>query len=1362
MKALNILYENYEQLQKEILAEEFNEQDGLFVRIHVSNSDKIAAVELAKKVREVLPTAKIIGCSTSGVIYDGEIYEDGVLISILQFESVEITSSVFEIEKQGETDFAKNKIMADMSNKDVSIAFMFFSDQSLQVGDLLADISGNYEDITLLGGVSGFIKGDDIYSFVFDEDKYIENGAATCYIENRYVLAYANVVTGHDAISDVHKITKVDKNIIKEIDNQDAKEWVKKNLGISGFKPNLTIEEIAKVDELINYPFMPENYGESGRFVRYDSKADNISHLGAGFFKDGDEFRVGYFNILKSVEEWQVVCADLQKISAQCLFVYDCILRRTYLNDLAKWELGLFKNCGISGAFLLGEIGQKSSKPYFYHGACSLFTFAQEEEYLDINISNFENLSKLYEEQSEHIEKIIENKEGSKLPLIVAEIEKRYKKRYLAESSTDIKTMVDYLKVEKDNESNNVCLIDIKPVNSEVDAGRFFEKIYETVLGIVKENTKKESVHFYAFDDKSFFFVMDKQTKKETLLEISSLMLAELKSTFNYAWSSNIVINIAVATQEMNISDLVEQAERTKFKSFEEEIIICDNYQTDAENIQKEFEIVALLKEIIKINSVEPYFQGIYDNRNNRFYCYEALMRLKTPEGKILFPGEFMEISKKYNLYRELSLCMVLKVLEIFEKRDEIVTVNISMLDILSKEFETKIFNKLESMKNAKNIVFELVETEQFDDRDALQKYIRRAKNCGSRIAVDDFGSGYSNFIEIGNLDIDFIKLNGSLTELLGTDTSYDNILESISYMGKKMQVELIAECVETSAMQRKIVSSGIRFSQGYLFSKPMPIEVFDEVSRKNPKETKKNSSSLGKSEAEQFFGNSSKLKKEKLVMGLGGVIATTLAIILIFFFAINNNVRVQEMNDTFLEELATSMTDKVSAKMNDAKALLLTFEATMTSEMQTEQDKLMMLRESQNIDNFDNTYISFDGVTAIDGNGNLLDADISEVYDIGKEGEVTVLSPMIEKSTGREFFMITTPLYQQGEKTAQLYGLYYTDEFSSVLDLKVFGGEAFFHICEVNGTPIVISGSSNNLFKGENMYSFIDSLDMRNEHTSKSVQVDMENGETVLLKYAAGNTERTAVMLPIPDTDWCLVSIVLDSVTNTMANSINVNTVLFALIVIAIFGVYIFVTVIIHSRNNKGLIKALESSYSLANSLQASIETDALTRTYSRAAATEKIAEAIKRRKGKKRTQALLILDIDNFNMINDKYGFEAGDLCLQEFVGAIKSRLRNGDIMGRLGGDEFVVLLENLKDKRQAKELIQKIFTSAANVKIQNLEFEKISISVGAYILPETANEYEEANARANKALLEAKITGKNKFVIFKSNKKNEEEEV
>ncbi len=1358
MRSINILYQDKNQVEEYFHSFPLNQGENCLVRIHSAFVEQEESVRIAKEVKACLPKSQIIGCATSGNALAGEILDKSVLISIIQFEYGQFKSHMFTLKRENDQELI-DEFVEYAYDYDAAMSFIFFGNVETRVTQIIENLHQKLPEIAFVGGVAGYLGEDGLpVSYVFNDEKAMVEGYICALIKRDFVLAYTSVVNGHPAISDVHTLTKVEGSYVIEIDHEDAVTWLNKRLGIQDLHENNDWESNVSTDILLRFPIVLEDGKGATRFFQYDATTNRIS-LYFSQLSQGIKFRIGYLSSLSSVEQWQEVHQELQTISTEVVTGYSCLFRKLFADNISKWEVNAFKGTNFSGSYLLGEVGTKGGSSNVLNGSCSIVTLAEKESYINFNLDAFSSIEGLFNENDElitQIEKVQETLDGSSDDSVLKslmDVENRMKNRISYGNKLGLKSTTQFLLEQEEDQEKYICFIQVENVSQLIQkhGSQAYDELFryniENIQYVIAEEYPRFNFNLYMYDDTSIYFTIERNLSPERFIRVAQTIFNAIEKTdFIIPYENRFVITV----KGMKIHNLKKHAKYLAQMS--QPLFYVEEMKESAnQEINEDFKMVKIIKSAIDNNEILPYFQGIHDNLSNTFYCYEALMRIRDEDGKILFPGDFMEISKKYDLYLQLSEVMVMKVLDLFGDRDEIITLNISYYDVISEEFMVKLFKKLDSMKRPGHFIFEIVETERVENPEILRDFIHRVKQYGIKVAVDDFGAGYSNFIEIGNLDIDFIKINGSLTQLLGTDVSYEQILESISYMGKKMEVKLIAEFVETASMQKRLVGCGVHYSQGYLFSKPMSLDEMYIVSAENIQKQKEQHNKID-TELNEFTFNSEQVRKNNILMYWGGVFIAMFVAIGIFVFADQSANSVKDMSDSFLVEISTGMVDKVAVVVDDSRSNLRLSSIAISQVIEDEQLLSETLQQLQELSTFSDMYISIDGSPAINGNNEVLSVDVSDYYGKVDGNEVYIHSPMIESITQRSILLLSTNVYDEtGTKVGEAIAKNYLDEFSQVLDLKSFGGEAYFHLCEVDGTALVLSGSSDNLYKDGDMYSFIGTLDIQNGHTVESIREDMEEGNSVLLNYFVNGQERSAVMIRVPGTDWCIVSIVLAEVNEAMTSTITNNILIFAIGLAIVFFSYFAINIHFSNQNRKDLMKALESSYFLTNSLQKSMETDTLTRTYSRATAVEKITDAIHEAELSDKVQALVLLDVDNFKEINDTYGHQTGDIYLQDFVRAVRSVLRSDDILGRMGGDEFVLLLQNCSSRLEIEEIVQRIVEQVSKISIRNLNLEKVGVSIGVALIPEHGNDYEKLNHKADKALYKSKNEGKNKFNIY-----------
>jgi EAL domain-containing protein (putative c-di-GMP-specific phosphodiesterase class I) len=214
-----------------------------------------------------------------------------------------------------------------------------------------------------------------------------------------------------------------------------------------------------------------------------------------------------------------------------------------------------------------------------------------------------------------------------------------------------------------------------------------------------------------------------------------------------------------------------------------------------------------------------PFFQPIIDNHSQAIDKYEALMRISVND-KIYSPDKFMNIATDTGEIKELTKIMINEVLKVIKDKNIQVAINLTPQDIKA-DIASFLTKKLDEYHiDANTITLELVESEDFY---LLESEINKLKEIGFKISLDDFGSGFSNFSKLISIQIDYIKIDGSIIKNIHTDFNNMQIVKNIHEIAKTLGCKTIAEYVSSAEIFSKVVDLGIDFSQGYFFYKPSP-----------------------------------------------------------------------------------------------------------------------------------------------------------------------------------------------------------------------------------------------------------------------------------------------------------------------------------------------------------------------------------------------------------------------------------------------------------------------------------------------------------------------------------------------------------
>lgn len=236
---------------------------------------------------------------------------------------------------------------------------------------------------------------------------------------------------------------------------------------------------------------------------------------------------------------------------------------------------------------------------------------------------------------------------------------------------------------------------------------------------------------------------------------------------------------------------------------------------------EKNIEWYKEIKEALQYDRIVPYYQPIVDTKTHKIVKYEALIRLIKADGTIVSPFHFLEIAQKIRLYPSLAKVMIDKVLERFEGLETKVSINLSNEDILNVELADYMEEAIVRRKIGQFIIFEVLETEGITNYGQVSTFVERFRNLGCSFAIDDFGSGYSNFDHVLKLNIDTLKIDASLIKNLPHDYNSQIIVRHICEFAREMGLSTVAEFVASEEIYRKVLELGIDTCQGYYFYEP-------------------------------------------------------------------------------------------------------------------------------------------------------------------------------------------------------------------------------------------------------------------------------------------------------------------------------------------------------------------------------------------------------------------------------------------------------------------------------------------------------------------------------------------------------------
>ncbi len=322
-------------------------------------------------------------------------------------------------------------------------------------------------------------------------------------------------------------------------------------------------------------------------------------------------------------------------------------------------------------------------------------------------------------------------------------------------------------------------------------------------------------------DEFALFFM--KKPSLDNFIKTAKKLVFDIEKMIFFHENNELGIRVTIGgtyqiEKALEKADIALKSARKQQKSFflyDEKLNIEEQYKENMDWVNK-------LKKAIKQDKIVPYFQPIFNNKSNKVASYECLIRLIDDDGNVIGPYKFLNIAKKSRLYSKLTKIMINKSCSHFEHIDHCFSINLSVEDIINPRIVNYIKQKIKKYNVANKIIFEILESEGIDNYNDVSFFINDMKKLGCKVAIDDFGSGYSNFEHLVKLNIDYIKIDGTLIKNLDVDLNAQIVVQTIVDFAKKLDIFTVAEFVHSAEILKKVKELNIDRTQGFFLAEPL------------------------------------------------------------------------------------------------------------------------------------------------------------------------------------------------------------------------------------------------------------------------------------------------------------------------------------------------------------------------------------------------------------------------------------------------------------------------------------------------------------------------------------------------------------
>ena len=410
----------------------------------------------------------------------------------------------------------------------------------------------------------------------------------------------------------------------------------------------------------------------------------------------------------------------------------------------------------------------------------------------------------------------------------------------------ELMNMLDFL-LQSGKKTENISLIiislrDFRMINDRYGqqiGDAFLQKISNFLCGI----SPRGSV--YRFNGDEFAVLLS----EEVDMDIESF-IAQIRKEMERMWrieeySFYLSIAIGVVTgidKVKTVDSLIHSAEYAVVEAKKDKNNNVCFFDDDMfVKMERKKRIAEILRQKLKEESFEMYYQPIYSTSEKKFLNLESLIRLNdTPIGPI-YPSEFIPIAEETGIIIEMTYVIVDKVCKFIKSLMdhnipiECVHVNFSPLQFSQNNLGQRVLEIIEKNNIPSNTIkIEFTESAIADSTDTVVNFSKEMESHGIKMGLDDFGTGYSNVSTVTNIPFHAVKIDKSLVWMSLNNESGASVVKNIIEAFSSIGMQVVVEGIETKEQIEKFIEYGVDQIQGYYFSKPLPSEEAIQFLKEN------------------------------------------------------------------------------------------------------------------------------------------------------------------------------------------------------------------------------------------------------------------------------------------------------------------------------------------------------------------------------------------------------------------------------------------------------------------------------------------------------------------------------------------------
>lgn len=788
----------------------------------LSTQPKEVASDYAACVQREHPQCEIIGHSTRHVIFEGEIYHQGTLVTLSQFEQTYFSSAAVVLNEEPKQD--AQHIVDKLALEDNSKAIISFSHLTNSWDYNLYQALSDICDVPICGGLAAAVEGRKEWLLL--GTKTYHKAAVAVALHSDVLQVWRNAFSEWTTVGSPLRVTKASGSILHSLNHQPAHQV---------YRDRLADGRELSLEQMLSFPLQRSNnqiciptslYPDGS--IEFDKPLDL-----------GDELRMCYNHPSLTLENVRHDARQLATHNPETLFIYNCESRLEFIEGMSEIKpFDKFESC--SGSYCMGELYRDKQQNVLHHSMTYLAMSESASRPALVLPKEKEAFptSPLFHLIRYSIEELDETRID-----IEAKLAKQTEKlieSYRLDKRTGLKNRVALQERLKQVQTNEhvitLKLSSFHQVNEKYGYQVADELIRDLSEHFVERLSKHRGSGFvknlYYIGTAEWAIVFQSDTSSDFIKQEFSVFADQIEH-INFEpyglpevdyLSVSITGGIASVVDFPTVSgdELLLKAidARRQSKERNTHFINARDCATSKEEQQDRLSLMGSVSRAILNQRIITYSQPIFAAGSRQQVSQECLVRIEDG-GAIISPGRFLPIIEGTHLYTRLSRYMLASTLGYMADKQESFSINLSPQDMLSDKTLEMLEQAVMKLNSPSRLGIEVLESEQIKDFSRMAEVCRHFKKMGVRILVDDFGSGYSNIDEIIRLEPDVIKLDGSLIKTIDVDKKQRHITGQLVQLCQALDAKTVAEFVHNQQVCQVAEELGVDYLQGFYLAKP-------------------------------------------------------------------------------------------------------------------------------------------------------------------------------------------------------------------------------------------------------------------------------------------------------------------------------------------------------------------------------------------------------------------------------------------------------------------------------------------------------------------------------------------------------------